>query len=172
MVTLEQSYEQCRLLNKRSGTTYYWSTHLLPNVKRHHVHALYGLCRYADDIVDDMGSDATNDQRAAALKAFENRFFADLEKGRSDDPVLKAVVHTFRAFERPRSSSWAQAPNIENDSPAGAEGRPAGVSRTSMRRYGISASQMLSVPWSFPSASAMRFASSMTCGARAQTASS
>ncbi len=99
MVTLEQSYEQCRLLNKRSGTTYYWSTHLLPNVKRHHVYALYGLCRYADDIVDEMGSGATNDQRAAALKAFENRFFADLEKGRSDDFVLKAVVHTFRAFE-------------------------------------------------------------------------
>jgi hypothetical protein len=41
-----------------------------------------------------------------------------------------------------------------------------------MRRYGISASQMLSGPWSFPSASATRLASSMTCGARSQTASS
>ena len=98
-VTLESSYEQCRLLNKRSGTTYYWSTHLLPNVKRHHVHALYALCRYADDIVDDMGSTATIPQRASALAAFEARFFADLTTGRSDDAVLKAVVHTFRAFE-------------------------------------------------------------------------
>ena len=31
------------LLNKRHGTTYYWSTKLLPAVKRPHVHALYAL---------------------------------------------------------------------------------------------------------------------------------
>ena len=28
---------------------------LLPRVKRHHVWALYAFCRYADDIVDDLG---------------------------------------------------------------------------------------------------------------------
>ena len=52
-VTLDESYELCRQLNKRYGTTYYWSTLVLPRVKRHHVHALYGFCRYADDIVDE-----------------------------------------------------------------------------------------------------------------------
>jgi 15-cis-phytoene synthase len=98
-VTLDQSYEVCRLLNKKSGTTYYWSTNILPRVKRHHVHALYGFCRYADDIVDDMASTATVDERAAALKSFGDQFFADLATGRSDHPVLKAVVHTVRAFE-------------------------------------------------------------------------
>jgi len=99
MVTLEQSYARCRRLNRRYGTTYYWSTHLLPVVKRHHVHALYGFCRYADDIVDDLGSMATPAQRRAALTDFGDRFFVDLESGRSDDPVLKAVVHTVRAFD-------------------------------------------------------------------------
>ena len=58
-VTLDESYEICRELNRRYGTTYYWSAHLLPAVKRPHVHALYGFCRYADDIVDDLGSTAT-----------------------------------------------------------------------------------------------------------------
>ena len=48
LATLEASYENCRRLNKRYGTTYYWSTYLLPRIKRHHVHALYGFCRYAD----------------------------------------------------------------------------------------------------------------------------
>lgn len=101
-VTLEQSYELCRQFNQRHGTTYYWSTKVLPTVKRHHVHALYGFCRYADDIVDDLtpgfGEDATA-ARAAALASFGERFFADLARGRSDDPVLKAVVHTVRAFD-------------------------------------------------------------------------
>ena len=98
-VTLEASYEVNRQLNKASGTTYYWSTHLLPPIKRPHVHALYGLCRYADDIVDDLGSSATLDDRADALKTFGDRFFIDYEAGRSEHPVLKAVVHTVRAFD-------------------------------------------------------------------------
>jgi phytoene synthase len=99
VITLEQSYARCKQLNRRYGTTYYWSTHLLPVVKRHHVHALYGFCRYADDIVDDLGSTATPAERQAALTDFGDRFFVDLERGTSDDAVLKAVVHTVKAFD-------------------------------------------------------------------------
>ncbi|HEX2848971.1 MAG TPA: phytoene/squalene synthase family protein [Acidimicrobiales bacterium] len=97
-ITLEESYERCRELNRRYGTTYYWSTFVLPKVKRHHVHALYGFCRHADDIVDDLGP-APVEARERGLTDFGERFFADLERGRSDDPVLKAVVHTVRAFD-------------------------------------------------------------------------
>jgi 15-cis-phytoene synthase len=96
-ITLEQSYAHCKALNKRNGTTYYWATTVLPVVKRHHVHALYGFCRHADDIVDDLGDVAT-DVRAKALADFGDRFFEDLEAGDSDDLVLKAMVHTVRAF--------------------------------------------------------------------------
>ena len=99
-VTLEASYEKCRELNKRFGTTYYWSTKVLPRVKQHHVWALYAFCRYADDIVDDLGP-APVPQRAAALADFGQRFYADLERGASDDLVLKAVVHTVKAFDIP-----------------------------------------------------------------------
>ena len=98
MITLEESYARCRALNRRYGTTYYWSTQLLPVVKRHHVHALYGFTRFADDIVDDLGSTATVDERKAALTAYGQQFWADLDAGDSDHPVLKAVVHTVRAF--------------------------------------------------------------------------
>ncbi|MEO6124383.1 MAG: phytoene/squalene synthase family protein [Ilumatobacteraceae bacterium] len=96
-VSLEASYAHCRGLNRRFGTTYFWATYALPRVKRHHVWALYAFCRYADDIVDDLG-DAPVEQRRAALEAFEATFFADLERGHSDDIVLKAVVHTVKAF--------------------------------------------------------------------------
>jgi phytoene synthase len=97
-VTLEASYARCRELNKRYGTTYYWSTMLLPRVKRHHVWALYAFCRYADDIVDDLGP-VPVEVRAQALEDFGDRFFVDAACGHSDDPVLKAVVHTTRAFD-------------------------------------------------------------------------
>jgi 15-cis-phytoene synthase len=97
MTTLDQSYARCRALNKAYGTTYYAATFALPRVKRHHVHALYGFCRYADDIVDAVAP-APVEVREKALTAFGDRFFADLDAGDSEDPVLKAVVHTVKAF--------------------------------------------------------------------------
>ncbi len=107
-VTLDESYALCREFNKRHGTTYYWSTKVLPRVKQHHVHALYAFARYADDIVDEIpaqgGRDVPTEQRAAALASFGDRFFVDLDAGRSDDPVLKAVVHTVRAFDIDRDA--------------------------------------------------------------------
>jgi phytoene/squalene synthetase len=77
VVTLDDSYRRCRELNRRHGTTYYWSTRLLPGPKRRYVHALYGFCRYADDIVDDLGP-APVAERDAALADLRERFFADL----------------------------------------------------------------------------------------------
>jgi 15-cis-phytoene synthase len=97
MTTLEQSYARCRALNKAYGTTYYAATFALPRLKRHHVHALYGFCRHADDIVDDLGP-APVEVREKALADFADRFFADLAAGESDDEVLKGVVHTVKAF--------------------------------------------------------------------------
>jgi phytoene synthase len=98
VTTLEESYERCRQLIRAHGKTFYAATHLLPRVKRHHVHALYGFCRHADDIVDVLGP-APADERARAISEFRDRFFADLDRGDSDDPVLKAVVHTIVAVD-------------------------------------------------------------------------
>ena len=96
-VTLAESYKLCKEFNKRHGTTYYWSTKVLPADKRPHVHALYGFCRYADDIVDDLGPVPVA-QREIALADFGDRFFRDLAAGSSADPVLMAVVDTVRKF--------------------------------------------------------------------------
>ncbi|MFM7617744.1 MAG: phytoene/squalene synthase family protein [Actinomycetes bacterium] len=98
MTTLEASYARCRELNRAHGTTYYASTFLLPRPLRPHVHALYGFCRHADDIVDDLGP-APTEARAEALAEFGERFRRDLAAGDSDDLVLKAVVDTVRRFD-------------------------------------------------------------------------
>ena len=96
-VTMAESYALCKDFNKRHGTTYYWSTKVLPADKRPHVHALYGFCRYADDIVDDLGPVPTA-EREAALASFGERFFRDLAVGASMDPILMAVVDTVHKF--------------------------------------------------------------------------
>lgn len=98
---LARSYRRCRDLNRRHGTTYYWSAYTLPRASRPHVWALYAFCRYADDIVDDIDGargDTPMADRAAALARFGDRFFADVDAGASDDPILRAVVHTVRTY--------------------------------------------------------------------------
>jgi phytoene synthase len=97
MTTLEAAYAECRAVTRRSGTTYYWSTFVLPPVKRHHVWALYALCRTADDIVDVL-DDRPTAERADALAAYGDRLRDALDAGSSDDPVLHALAHTVRAF--------------------------------------------------------------------------
>jgi 15-cis-phytoene synthase len=49
---LMEGYRQCAKLTWRYGTTYFWGATLLPKPQRKHVHAIYALCRLADDIVD------------------------------------------------------------------------------------------------------------------------
>jgi 15-cis-phytoene synthase len=49
---LSEGYRQCAKLTWRYGTTYFWGAALLAKPQRKHVHAIYALCRLADDIVD------------------------------------------------------------------------------------------------------------------------
>jgi phytoene synthase len=98
MITLDESYRRCKALHRRHGTTYFWATYGLPSIKRPHVHALYGFCRYADEIVDSPHA-GTVEARRAALADLRRRVFLDIDAGASDHPILRAFVHTIRAFD-------------------------------------------------------------------------
>jgi phytoene synthase len=96
--SLEASYRANRALHRRHGTTYYWATRLLPAANRRHVHALYGFCRYADEIVDHPGKEGVAGA-ARRLARLEDRLFTDLGRGRSDDLLLAALVDTVLTLE-------------------------------------------------------------------------
>jgi 15-cis-phytoene synthase len=100
---LRASYERCRRLNAQHGRTYYLAAQLLPPAKRPYVHALYGFARYADEIVDDLGSDLTARQRADALRSWSDDFLIALQRGVSDHPIAAAVVDTVQRWSIPTS---------------------------------------------------------------------
>ena len=100
---IRMSYLRCKDLNKQYGKTYYLATLLLPPAKRPFVHALYGLARYADEIVDDMQSNKTDNERRAWLEEWSVTFFHDLDRGKSDDPICRAVVDTAVRWKIPRA---------------------------------------------------------------------
>ncbi len=98
---LRASYERCRELNAAHGKTYYLATLLLPPGKRPYVHALYGFARYADEIVDDLSSTLTDQEKSDWLGSWGEAFLSDVRQGHSDDPVCHAVVDTVRRWEIP-----------------------------------------------------------------------
>ena len=95
---LRASYERCRQLNAAHGRTYYLATLLLPPAKRPYVHALYGFARYADEIVDDLGSTLTDAEKADWLVGWGEQFLADVRAGGSEHAISRAVVDTVRRW--------------------------------------------------------------------------
>lgn len=98
---LRASYERCRALNAAHGKTYYLATLLLPPAKRPFVHALYGFARYADEIVDDLSSTLSQQEKSDWLGTWGDTFLADARRGRSSDPVCRAVVDTVMTWDIP-----------------------------------------------------------------------
>jgi phytoene synthase len=98
---LAQSYEECKRLNALHGKTYYLATLLLPAAKRPPVHALYGFARYADEIVDDLASTLTPEEKAVALRTWGDTVLADLRAGESSDLIGRALVDTVNKYSIP-----------------------------------------------------------------------
>ena len=98
---LRASYAECKRLNSLHGKTYYLATLLLPPEKRPFVHALYGFARYADEIVDDLASTLTPQEKADVLRTWSSGVLADLSAGKSNDAVGAALVDTVSRFDIP-----------------------------------------------------------------------
>lgn len=130
---IDQGDRRAAALTRQHGTTYYWGTRLLAPRQRRDVFAVYALCRLADDIVDEPES-GDPAQIAAALKAFEARFFDTVATGTQvgngvETPVLLAAARTVRergipveCFERffaameldLTRTSWASWPDLRD----------------------------------------------------------
>jgi 15-cis-phytoene synthase len=94
-LSLAESYELCRRVQRSHSRTYYFSTQLFPPEVRPHVHALYAFMRYADEIVDNPGH-TTLDEQLAALEDFEEKTLAAVAGEEIPDPILRAYADTAR----------------------------------------------------------------------------
>lgn len=115
MISLEESYEECRKLNAEHGKTYYLATLMLPRKKRKYVHALYGFARYADEIVDNLASTLTAQEKAVHLRSWGQGILNDIRKGASNDPIGIALIDTVKTFDIPIEHFEAFLHSMEMD---------------------------------------------------------
>jgi phytoene synthase len=94
-LSLAESYQLCRRVQRSHSKTYYFSTQLFPPEVRPHVHALYAFMRYADEIVDNPGH-STSGEQLAALEAFEEETLAAVAGEEIPNPILRAYADTAR----------------------------------------------------------------------------
>lgn len=95
-LSLAESYELCRRVQKAHSRTYYFSTRFFPPHVRPRVHALYAFMRYADEIVDNPGVTSLG-QQLEGLEAFERATMAAVAGEPVANPVLRAYADTVRA---------------------------------------------------------------------------
>jgi phytoene synthase len=89
---LAESYRTCRRLQRRHDPAYYWATRFLPRDVQPAVHALYGFVRGADQIVDGSRRPPPGRARREALDAWQAELERGLATGRSEHPVIAALV--------------------------------------------------------------------------------
>jgi phytoene synthase len=100
-ISVRQAYDRCARLQRRYDPTFHLATRALPRDVRPAVHALYGFLRGADEIVDGDARPMTPEQRRSALDAWQHELEEGLARGRSDHPVLAALVDAGRRHDLP-----------------------------------------------------------------------
>jgi phytoene synthase len=116
---LQESYRACRRMQRRHDPTYYCATGLLPREVRPAVHALYGFVRGADEIVDGPDRPAPGAPRRAALDAWQAELEHGLAAGRSEHPVIAALVDAGPRYGMPLHllPRYVQSMRVDCDEP-------------------------------------------------------
>ncbi len=101
--SLREAYRHCRAITRFHARTFYLSSRLLPRNKQRAIFAIYGLCRYLDDLVDE-AMDLMQMQKIG-MEEVEQRlgqFRRDLihayGSGEGRDLILTAFADTLRQF--------------------------------------------------------------------------
>ncbi len=90
---LRACYLRCKQLLAEHDKSFYLAALLLPPARRPYAHAIYGFCRYADEMVD--GADTTG------FSPWRDRILAELTAGDTDDEIGRALLHTMRTWDIP-----------------------------------------------------------------------
>ena len=101
---LKQAYRHCRAITRYHAKTFYLATRFLPNEKQRGVFAIYGLCRYLDNLVDECEDLVTQQKITLSqvdekLKEFKENLDRVYNGEFVDDPILIAYADTLKKYE-------------------------------------------------------------------------
>lgn len=100
---LRVAYSHCRAITRKHAKTFYMATRFLPNYKQRSIFAIYGLCRYLDDLVDE-AEDLMNHKKISQLDVqeklhnFRSKLINTYRGAEQSDPILVAFSDVLNRF--------------------------------------------------------------------------
>lgn len=105
---LREAYTRCRNITRHHAKTFYMATRFLPNQKQRGIFAIYGLCRYIDDLVDEaedlvqqqkLDYDAVNQRLDIWKESLQQAY----DGKKMENPILIALSDVLRRHHIPIS---------------------------------------------------------------------
>ena len=103
---LREAYADCRAITRHHAKTFYMATRFLPNHKQRGIFAIYSLCRYIDDLVDE-AEDLVQKQQLDEqdirnrLESWKGKLRDTYEGRLHDDPILIAFSDVLKRHHIP-----------------------------------------------------------------------
>ncbi|MFU8860009.1 MAG: phytoene/squalene synthase family protein [Cyclonatronaceae bacterium] len=103
---LRLAYQHCRKITREHAKTFYMATRFLPTKKQRSIFAVYALCRYLDDLVDE-AEDLLRQKKINANEILERveiwkQNLKDTYEGKvNDHPILVALSDTLESYHIP-----------------------------------------------------------------------
>jgi 15-cis-phytoene synthase len=102
-IKLQKAYSHCREITRHHAKTFYMATRFLPREKQRSIFAIYGICRYLDDLVDEamdlmkMENISIEDIRLK-LNLFRENLLNTYSGLAQEDPILIAFSDVLRKY--------------------------------------------------------------------------
>ena len=98
---LRGAYDYCRKITRHHAKTFYMATRFLPYHKQRSIFAIYALCRFLDNTVDEAQASTTGDAQGVdniqeTLSAWRDKLQATYDGQMSDSPILLAFSDVLR----------------------------------------------------------------------------
>lgn len=103
---LKEAYAECRAITRKHAKTFYMATRFLPNHKQRGIFAIYSLCRYVDDLVDEAEDLIENRQLKPGdievqLDSWKKKLQDTYDGKALDHPILMAFSDVLRRHHIP-----------------------------------------------------------------------
>ncbi len=100
-MSLTQSFEECRQLNRHYGTKLHHTLHLLPKEIQPHLHGIFAYDRILLEMLHNPKHGVTKKEQAAAMRSWKTIFEEAMKTDHCSNAYMHAVVHTCKIFHLP-----------------------------------------------------------------------
>jgi 15-cis-phytoene synthase len=111
---LAPSLYYARAITARYARSFYFSSHFLPVEKRWATYALYGFCRYADNLID-LPRPRGKEELLAEIANLKEEVSIAYRTGESEHPIVKSFIHVAKKYGIPERYPLELIKGVEMD---------------------------------------------------------